>query len=456
MIPAAQLELITAAVDGELSARESRALRRLLESSSDARAVYATLTSDRDRVRSLPRAVPPADLRARILARVATATPAPKRQIASSSSRPTRAAVPYRRVRELVPIAVAASLFMCVAAGSFAYFTGQNPSRSGATAKGKWSSSLPAPDDSPTAVPSPTEAAPQENARPDPRSVVRSDLLPVPHDPLPPPKVVAPGELARAPEPRPLRHDLMSSQILPPLRPFEFVRARVPFLRTVAELAREDIRQELIDDLGREPAARLDLFVRSTALGSEAFQAAAKAAGVTVFADATTLDRLKKGHVASVVVYTENLTAAELATFLGTLSEHDAKFSPRVCDSLHVSPIGRSDENELAQVLGIDAGLFKRAVGSNGSGPGQAAKPEKVADPKPISAGTIDSVVQSVTSSAPKPVEKTAVLMTWQTTHPAIARTLPGNSAELKQFLARRGDRKPNAIPVVVVIRPVG
>ena len=73
---------------------------------------------------------------------------------------------------------------------------------------------------------------------------------------------------------------------------------------------------------------------------------------------------------------------------------------------------------------------------------------EKGDPTKPISAGTADQIVKSVSG---KPAEKSAVLLTCA---PTTARTAPNTSVELKQFLAKRGDRKPNAVPVVIVIRP--
>ena len=47
-------------------------------------------------------------------------------------------------------------------------------------------------------------------------------------------------------------------------------------------------------------------------------------------------------------------------------------------------------------------------------------------------------------------MEGSAVLLTWS---PAQGRTPPATSAELKTFLAKRGERKPNAVPVIIVIR---
>jgi negative regulator of sigma E activity len=454
---AAQLELITAAVDGELSAAERRALRTLMASSAEARALYARLKADSERVRTLPRAAAPADLHAKVMARLAASTPVPTRKTAPAPAQPATPAQPAqpalpprRRIPAWVPVAVAASVLLCVTAGSFAFFSqgGANatakqkptqPANGGG--EGEWAKWLPADHDR-------TPSAPPQEARPDPSAVVRVDVLPVP----PHPRIVEPDAISVAPEPRPVTGPLHASPLRPALPPFDLVQVRVPFLRTVAELDREDIRQELIDELGRDPAFRLDLFVRDPARGVEVFQNAAKATGLTVFADAATVERLKKRQVAAVVIYTESLTPAELAALFAKVRDEDAKFSPRVCDSLHATPVAREDEIELKRVLGMDAGLFKRpgGTGSNGAGQGTSG------DPKPVSAGTIDMIVKNVSGQPAKSGDHRAVLLTWQTTHPSIPRTNPTTSAELKQFLAKRGDRKPNAVPAIIVIRPAG
>ena len=187
----------------------------------------------------------------------------------------------------------------------------------------------------------------------------------------------------------------------------------------------------------------------------EVFQNAAKATGLTVFADAATLDKLKKKQAHAVVIYTEALSPAELTALFAKMSAEDAKFSPRVCDSLHAMPVVRHDELELKAILGLDAGLFKRSIGSGGSGgTGQGGDRGEKGD-KPVSAGTIDAVTKALTSPPAKPGEKPAVLMTWQTV-PGASRTVPAQSTELQQFKAKRGGRKPNVVPAIIVIRPVG
>lgn len=429
MLSQSQIELISDAVDGELSAEGKRAAKQLLETSTEALALYKELKAERDRVRALPQAAPPPNLAARVMARVA-AEPARHAQPARSRER--------QRFSVLRAVALAASLLVAVTVASFAYSKGRGSL--GETAKvAPWVRDLPANLDAPPAViPSPTDTAPLDLVKLDPFAVAHADVSPVPRVS----DVAGPASVALAPTPRPIVSDFNAAPLLTHLKPFDLIQARVPFLRPVAELNREDTRLELLDELARDPAFRFDLFVRDTQRGTDAFRNAAKAAGLNVYADAGTLDRLKKRQTSAVVIYTESLTATELAALFDALATEDTKFSPRVCDSLHAVPATRADETDLKAVLGIDVGVFKRPVGANtGAGQGTGSK----SGSKPVSAGTIDQVTKALTAP---PAEKCAVLLSWQGT-----RTPPAMSAELKSYLAKRGDRKPNAVPALIVIR---
>jgi hypothetical protein len=441
MITDEQLLLITAAIDGELSAAEASRLRKLLDSSAEARAVHARLKADSERLRSLPHATPPADLQARVMRRIAALTPppelAPKAEPAQrpvARPAPEPAPVAPRRLPAWVPAAVAASLLLGVTGGSFWFFsrttaqtgTANHPNRvpSNNVSDPGWNNSLPSDTD-------PRPSAPA------PRPHTNDGVVVLPDTPRP---QAVPDSVVVAPEPRSVRHDLVA---FPPVvtPTFDHLRIRIPYLKSVAEFDRPEARQELAEELGLEPAFRVDLFARDPVRGVEVFQAAAKDAGVHLFVDATTLDRLKKRQVSALVIYAESLSPAELAELFGKLSAEDAKISPRVFDSLHAVPVTASDNADIKNLLGIDPGLFKRAM----PGPDRGEK----ADPtKPISDGTASQIVKAVSG---KPVEKSAILLT---AAPTAARTAPNTSAELKQFLAKRGERKPGAVPVVLVIRP--
>jgi hypothetical protein len=238
-----------------------------------------------------------------------------------------------------------------------------------------------------------------------------------------------------------------------PLTQFKLVDIRIPFLKAIAAFENANVRKELVDELKDGSAFRIDLFAaRDTVRGVEVFQTVARTAGLTVLADATTIDRLKKRQTTSVVIYTEAFTAEELTELFSKLCSEDAKISPHVFDVLHATTVTTGDKGDVANlraVLGFDPGLFKRLneKGEKGEKPEKTEKTDRLDPTKPLSAGTADHIVKSVS----KPAEKVAVMLTWE---PANSRTIPGNSAELKQFIAKRGERKANAVPVLIVIRP--
>ncbi len=419
-------ELISAALDGELTPDETRQVRELLWASAEARAFYNLLKTDRDRVRGLLPVPPPPDLRDRVMARLPAAAPL----ATPARSRPFTA--PHR----LIPVALAASLLLAVTASSFWYFSGggnesasngeQPPAVPGSSADRKqrpdaWAGVLPHEQavlpPAPPVVPTPHEP------------VANSAEPPVIDDSIPPPRAVPPREAFAFPP-------------VPPVAPFELARVRVPFLASVAELGRDDVSQSLLEDLSLHPAARVDLFTSDPARGVEIVRAAAKSQGLTLFADAAVAERIKRKQGTAYLVYLECLTPAEVRGFLTALAKADVKNTPRVLDTLHLCPAAATDARELKAVLGIDPGLWKRA---------RQPKGEAGFDPKkPISSGTADEVAKNLAAPSGKAVPKPAVLLTFG---PDAARIHPAMSAELKKYLSHRGTRKNQSLPLMIVIR---
>lgn len=443
------LQLITAGIDGELTAVETRRLTRLLNSSAEARAVHAQLLTDSKRLSALPRVAPPADLHATVMARIAALTPIPTRlsklEPRPRVAQPVEVARPlivprHRKVSNWVPVAVAASLLLCVTSGSFLFFNQQNRTASARnvnrpppnTLKGagdpEWAKWLPA-----ETAQRPSAPLPREHALPHDTAIAKN----------PPVVVPVPDAVALAPEPRSVRPDLLGSRPLPETR-FDMVEVRLPFLKPLAAFTGEEAQEQLAKELSRDPAYRIDLFSRNPVRAVELLREASKAAGVTLFVDGNTLTALQKRTVGATVVYTESLTPQELAMLFAKLSAEDAKVSPHAYDSLHATAVSPVDGSDLRSTLGFDPGLFKRPA---------VEKTERATDPnKPLSSGTADQIVKSVLTGQGKPVEKTAVLLSWN--------LVPGrpiaqaNSAELKQFVGKRGERKAGMVPVMIVIRP--
>src|ERR1700682_6386041 len=102
MITDTQTRLLTAYVDGELSARQRKAVERLLRQSPDARKLYHLLTEDSVRLRAMPRHHPEPGFSERVV-RAAIRKPVPVRR-------------PVRPVQRTIPawvgLAAAASVLL--------------------------------------------------------------------------------------------------------------------------------------------------------------------------------------------------------------------------------------------------------------------------------------------------------------------------------------------------------
>jgi hypothetical protein len=434
MLTVDQLNLITAGVDGDLTGAEAECLCRLLDESSLARATYDQLRADSIRLQGLPRVQPPADLQARVMARVsALGRPAPS--VPSRRAEPVQPTVRRAR-RQWVPVAVAASLLIGIAGASFLLFSGDRDNTSAShdpnrpplgkngAADPRWADWLPAANARLPSAPMPSERT--------------GEGAVAPHS------VIAPATtVAVAPPPRTPDRDLIGAHPRAEFPNFDLVQLRLPFLEPLAEFDRDAIRQQLVEELGREPAFRIDLFARNTLRGVELLQKAARGTGLTIHADNASMNFLRKGQVTSIVVYTDALNAAELTALLTRLNTEDARVSPRVFDAVHATPIGREDEVEIRRVLGADPGLFKRAIPA-------PDRRKEVLKGGSVSAGTADQIIDSIKAGKGAPVRDSAVLMTWS---PSQGRTPPAMSAELKTYLSKRGERKPDAVPVIIVIR---
>lgn len=420
MLTDEQLALITAGIDGELTPAEARVLRRLLIASTEARDLYERLRADSDRLRTLPVVPVPVDLHMRVMARLAGCTPRPlplQKHLAV-----THAFSP--RQWRWAPIAIAASVLVAVTASSFWFFK-HNIEANHTTGDPGWVKALP-----PESASSPLSPTGKPWTSTDGHAVV------VPGSTAPLPRPVDRGVVTLAPDPRPTAPDLHAYPAGTDLPPFDFVEVRVPFLKALSDFDRDDVRQEFIHELGLDPAYRVDLFTRDPARAVELFQATARAVGLTILTDTVAVERLSKRQVATAVVYAESLTAAELAELFARLASADAKISPRVFDQLHVTPAGVVEQKAITELLGVDPGLFKRPAGTD----------QVIDKSKPISAGTTDHVIKTLTGTvSSKPGDRTAILVA------------PGTnsrlSAEVKQYLQKRGTRQPNAIPVILVIR---
>ncbi len=453
MISDTLLKLMTAAVDGEASAAGVQLLQHALDSNPEACTLFGQLQLDGNRIRALPKVAPPAELHQRIMELVASAD-APiadvpvMKPIARDHRLPTTEPViipvgfkSRRMSSRWLPIAAAASVLFAITTSSFMFFQQQlhttrvvkNLEQS-LTTDLNWAKLLPADNNGLSATPIPHG----KQGSVDPDTFVGPAIPGIHATP-------DPESLAIAPLPRQLRPNFHGAAPLPETQ-FDYLDVRVPFLRQVAEFDREDTREQLIEELAFDPAYRIDVFVRNPTRAVSLLRSAAKASGVTLYLDSNSMIQLQKSNTNSLVIYSETMTPDDLSQLFAKLCAVDAKVSPRVFDFMHTMAVSTNDAKFLREVLGFDPGLFKRFAPAAGTD-----QPKANGNAEPIGAGTADHIVKALTAGKAKEVAQSAILMTWA---PLSARTSPETSAEMKQFVAKRAERKPNAVPVMIVIRP--
>ena len=419
-------ELLTAAVDGQLTPAEAKVVRWLLRESESARVLFAELKADADRLRRLPRVPAPPDLTENVLATIRGRTPTPLP--------PTR-----RRDWTALPvwanIVTAAAVLLMVSAGSYLYFAAsqnhrakEDPSRvaSASTDKaGKPPADVqpkPTPrGDSPAPRPRTDVAVPIEAVAVGPRSV-GPELGPEP-------RLVRPIETAPARE-------------LPEIESFQLDKIRVSRLFTVHDLAAdESARAKLADEMRKDELIRLDLFCKATPRALDRVQAALKARGVAVLTDAFAVDQLKKRPQTELMIFTEALTPDDVAQLLTALGAEDKAGSGNL-ETLVGAPFLPAALTRLSRLLGIP-NLDPKPAAGKGS----------VDVRKPLPEGTANQVAAMLAKMGgpgrARP-ERAAVVVSYSPANPH-----PAASAEVRQFLDRRGDRRPSTKPLMLVLRTI-
>ena len=408
MLTDPQRHLIAAAVDGRLTPGEQHAFRGLVAESRDALALFQSLQSQAARLSAMPKASLPRYRSEWILQAVTQAVPPTAPPVTP------RVAVPAKR--SWLPYAVAASTLLAVSSGSFWFAQTREPV-----------CKLPQPDassvDTGVALAILPAVAPDVDL-PAPREVAAPQLAAVE-----PEAVVA--EVAPEPRVRPAG-DIVGSGAFQQRANLAALDVRLPVLTAASKLDSPEVRQLTLAEFKAAPAVRIDLFSRDSLRAVQALQVAAKNAGVTVSVDGLTAERSKKNLPLAWAFYAESLTPEDLAKLLdqvALLNRDAGKDAP--FGATHVTAAGASEARDLKELLGVEPSFLKRA-----------------ATPVGVNASTVDRVAANLTKSG-----KTGVLLTYA---PATARTAPAASAEVRGFLAGRGDRKPGTTPVLIVVRPAG
>jgi hypothetical protein len=357
MLPPHLTELLTAYVDGETTPRQQKAVTRLLRRSAEARRLLEQLESDSSELRRLPRARCQRDFAGPVLAAILRHDASHKRAAGQITARAAVGAaapiirnVPGRRsVRSrlafVVNAAVAASVMLAAGFGSFWFLSNLDP-HNGVAVK-----------------PTPTEARQGEKPATGPEEKLIDDQpqmagAPMIHEsvPLQPyGPLVSPPPTGGAPS-NPQQHLLTSLQP----KPQPYVRPK-PHLMSIVPVREVDQApgQEVLKEIQQRSASRIDLFCGDLTRGFDRLQAAFAANGVTLTIDTEVKARLARHQKVALTVYSEDLTAEELARILKFMAAEDRKSASGAFGMLTTDSVSAAD---MAKVLGGEAANYQSAV----------------------------------------------------------------------------------------------
>ncbi len=429
MLPDRLTELLTAYVDGELSARQGRSVLRLLKRSPEARQLLQELRADAVRLRDLPRARLDRQF--------------PERIVQALGERPVR--LPLRPAVEPRPafptwlgLAGAAAVLFLVATASYLYFAASSQPTAGSSPVAKS-------DDTPRA----------HHPAPDPGD--RQQVVP------PEAKQTTPGpsvvvwaierlgrwgreEVARLGRPGGKRFD--DDPIATPRREpsaFDVVNPRSLLLLNVRDLDQEKSGKQLQDELHRDRACRIELFCLENARGFARLQAAFQAHGIRLVVDRDAQTCLNRKTKTSYVLYAEDLTADELTTILREVGREDKKAEARreaQFDRVIVNALSPADYEELSKLLNIDVKGLQT--------------PPRMDPRRPISDRTAQDVIRVLEGQGPprpgpgqptaKGADRVALVLASHLVRPRSA------SREVQLFLDGRKERRPGTVQMVLVL----
>ncbi len=433
MLPERCRELLTAYVDGELSARQRRHALRLLRRSAEARRLLQRLQSDSDALISLPKVRPDRDLTMPVLQKIAAGQP--------RTLRPARRLAVPRAYPAWVGAAAAALVLGLIGTASYCFFSATQH-RDGGPAVVRNQTNPP--PDVPNVQPPPAGDS-HDVALPNPNPEHKSDPVP----PVRPPSTDVAQHPMTDPDPTPMPVPPKDDSALtaPGIQDFPDLKD-IPKTDFLSTFKLRDLDDKKLAAALSKDALHVEMPVADAHRALERLEGVLKAHHVDLLIDASAESQGKGPFArlpANYVLYTEDLTPDELAPLLQQLGAEDKKAAEKkpaegAFDALVVHPMSENDHKVLKKLMGVD--------------PTQVAPPKETAgvDPrKPLADQTGAQV--AATLGQGKPGAKAA------NEHPMLV--LPDgpflpkhDSAEVTA--ASSTSRKPlrtGAVPVLLVLR---
>lgn len=417
MLPNEYVELLSAFVDGEVSARQRRAVLRLVRKSTEARRLLREMQEDARRLRQLPRRPSEPEFELRLLNAFAE-------QESQAQPPPPPVPEPYSLPLWL-GVAAAAAVLFAVSIGSYLFFANRSLGHRA----------------------SPSVA---HQVKPTPDSAGE-------HLPPQSPHLVEPELLARTPrsmeEPNRDPRVFANPRPVPKRELFKPVEVKGPMLVMLHDLDQDKPREQLCDELKKSKAVRLDLPCReSTSRAVKRLQAVLEGRGTGMMVDQVAQVRLNYGQAkTNYVVYLEDITMEELAGVLHQLGLEDRKqaVGHREFTELVASPMNDGDRQGLSQLLGVDPGQLQVT---------QSTSPFGIDPRKPLSEKTREEVLKVLTGQGGvprpepgkpgvKPAERLALALAYNPVRPR------SDSFEVRRFLDQRKPPREGTLQVLLVLR---
>jgi hypothetical protein len=320
-------ELLSAAVDGELTPRQRETVDQMLRESSEARELYQEMKRDAERLQHMRRIRLSQDFPAVILKRVAEKKPAPARY--------QNPIVRWMPVWANTVAAAAVILAICGATALVVIWNEQQK-KAGIAKENKI---LPEKAPAPRLVDSPVAVKPANNGA----DSARVEKVPF-----------MPAELVKDTLPQsPVKPDGPTPNLSPGTGPTPpLTKVDPPKLQPILvmkDLDQPAVRQKLIDALKADPMVQIDLFCKDSSKATEKLQNAFKGQKVLVDAVAQECLKLKVAKV-QYLYYVENLTPDELERIFQAIAMEDRK-SEKQFDKLVLRPLAVS---QLKPLLGVE------------------------------------------------------------------------------------------------------
>jgi len=430
-------ELLTASVDGELTARQRRAVARLLRRSGEARLLLQRLQEDARQLKGLSAPPLPGDLSGSVLELISQRGLKPVRRLPMPVAQSGFSAWPG--------VAAAAAVLLLVGVGSFLQ-SSRSTNRTGHDSVKRHENPEEGPRVGEDLVKSPILKGQNKESPP-----VRGhkDIGPGRKNPEGVPEKEKPKAVPRKEKTDPVvpPEGVLASGEKEASGKLEQVELALPEFFKLHDLDQAGPAGKLLQQLGRSNAFRIELLCKDASRGFDRIQSAFTDQKMGLVIDPTAQARLKIPQWKhDYALFFENMKAGDLVKFLGKVGQLDRTLAGdkkptdlRFDGTVVVQRMSNVDRQELTGLLGVDPVRVR---------PEPPRGLPKIDIRQPLTENTKAAVDAAFAGKGvPRPTAESAVVVPM----PNRMRT-----PELKRFLESRKPAIPETVQVFLVLRNVG